>query len=61
MLLFGLCLDVGKDFNTREGHGSTPGMEGYIDSQGFGMRLGTLAGDLKVSRLGSESKESKEA
>jgi hypothetical protein len=36
-------------------------MKGNIDSQGFGMHLDTLAGDLKVSKTGLESKESKEA
>jgi hypothetical protein len=60
MLLFGLCLDVGKDVDTREGQGCTPGTDCNIDSQGFGMCLDTLVGDLKVSRTGSESKESKE-
>jgi hypothetical protein len=32
MLLFGLCLDVEKDFDTREGQESTLGTKGNTDS-----------------------------
>jgi hypothetical protein len=43
MLLFGLCLNIEKDFDTGEGQESTLGMESNTDSQGFGMRLDMLA------------------
>jgi hypothetical protein len=61
MLLFGLSLDIEEDYDIREGRDSSPGTEGNSDSQGFGMRLDTLAGDRKVSKTGLESKERKEA